>query len=689
MDAAVFKQYYATIKKALEEHRLNDALSQEENILYTNPSWPFMDEVISIRQAYEGLLSCMEHGFQDDNRKNAFQLLLLRTYRLMHLLHRYYLKEQPNSLYSKTSLSVRKESYLSFQTILEKSLEVQKDQKSEEILKTVLRTREQCVLDLFNQIWTTGFFSDLDIKELKDLTLSPKTPKKDVLLILSALLLQQSLCPDARVFSLFLELSEQEDVEIRVRATVNWVLLLLYHEKEYFLNSSLKKQVQERLKSADIQHLICESINNFYLSLESRNLIQKLQNEILPLLNNEKLMTGTEEEAQKLIQSSMKKVQKLLNSGADVQFGSFMQDKNYPFFKQLGNWLLPFDEHHSETEFELKEDKPSAKSLKIIMLNPALCDNDKWSLFFKTITLHIPLQISGLNPEEMEMIDNTVTQEFCAINYIHDLFRVYNLFPFRMELINLLKQDFSPVSHSFLQKMLDKEHLFLLARVLFSNKVFADCITLAQKFSKDEQYAYDAQRLMADSYRLSSDYEKAIKHYEQACTIKQESSTYQLLAHCYKQTKNYTEAAAIYQGLLENDTENVTLCKHYVSCLIKNKDTEKAIPILYKIAYLHPEDQDMVQGALAYCFLLDDKIEEAWAAWEKISKKSNMDLLNGGHICWAMNDYKNAIEFYKLYLRKCAIREKAAEQMLNDVKVMKKYGLTKLELRLILEICHD
>ena len=687
MEATVFNQYYKDIKGALEEQRLHDALSLEENILYTNPSWPFMDEVISIRQAYQGLLGCLEHGFKDDNRKQSFYELLLRAYKLLHLLERYFQKEQPQTLYSKTCLSVRRESFLSYQTILEQTVHAHEAQESAEIKKTVLQTREQCVKDLFLQIWTTGSFSDLDIQELRGIFNSTKIPLKDKLVCTSALMLQQSLCPDAYILLLLVELSNSPEMELQVRATVSWLLLLFRYGKEYLLDSTLKAKITEMLSHEYIQRMVCESINNFYQSLESRNLIQKLQNEILPLLNNEKLFTGTEEDAQKLLKNSMKKVQKLLNEGADIQFSSFFQEKHYAFFKSISNWLLPFDFQHSETESHLQDDKPSSKTLKILLNNPALCDNDKWSLFFKTKDIKVPLNIQGLAPDEMEMIDSTCTPEIYNKNYVHDLFRFYNLFPYRLEFCNLLKQDFSPVTHTFLQKMLDKEHMFLLGRILLSNKVYADSIKIFQKFLKEEKYAFAANKYTGDAFRLEQHFEDAISYYEEACSLKQEEGIFQLLAQCYKQANNYPEAAAIYRGLIENYPDDVNLCKQYASCLIHCGDTKNAIPLLYKIAYLKENEQDFAQGSLAWCYLMEDKLEEAWASWEKISKKSLADMLNGGHICWALKDYKNAIDFYKYYLSKSSDKGKAEEQMLSDIKYMKKYQLTKLELRLILEIC--
>lgn len=686
MDATVFKHYYKDIKKALEELRLSDALALEENILYTNPTWPFMDEVVSIRQAYQGLLGCMEHGFRDDSRKESFHHLILRTYKMLHLLTRYYQKETPHSLYSKTCLKANRESYLSYQTILEKSLDTQHTSGSEEILKTVLRTREQCALDLFNQIWTTGTFSDLDIKELRNLLNSEKVLRKDVLLCLAALLLQQCVCPDAAILSLFLEQSLRTDKEIKIRATVSWLLLLLRYEKEYMLDANLKKQVFEIFQQPGIQDIVCYTLNSCYQSMESLNTLNKMQKEFMPLLSGEKLFTGSEEEVQKLIMKSMKEMEKLMNSGADLQFASFIQDKHYGFFKQLGNWLLPFDEHHSETEFILRKEEAPVPTLRVILANPGLCDNDKWSMFFKTLKLNLPLQIQGLNPEEMEMIDNTVTSKTCARNFVHDLFRLYNLFPYRLELVNLLSQDFSPAAHTFLYKVMSEEKLFILAQIMYHNRVYSGCIKLLSRFTKNELYAYEAHKLAGNAWRALEQYDHAIMDYEAACDLKQDEETFQFLAFCYKQKENYGEASALYLCLLENDPENWVICKQLASCLIQNEETDRAIPLLYQIAYLNEKEQDFVQSSLAWCYLQEDKLEEAWAAWEKIGKKSLTDMLNGGHICWAIKDYKNAMDFYKYYLSKSTDRKKAEEQMLNDVKIMKRYQLTRLELRLILEI---
>jgi hypothetical protein len=54
-----------------------------------------------------------------------------------------------------------------------------------------------------------------------------------------------------------------------------------------------------------------------------------------------------------------------------------------------------------------------------------------------------------------------------------------------------------------------------------------------------------------------------------------------------------------------------------------------------------------------------------------------------------MNDFKNAIQFYKYFYSKSPDKAKAKDNMESDLKYMKKYGLKKFELRLILEICEN
>ena len=188
---------------------------------------------------------------------------------------------------------------------------------------------------------------------------------------------------------------------------------------------------------------------------------------------------------------------------------------------------------------------------------------------------------------------------------------------------------------------------------------------------------------------MNNDYAHAIEYYQQAYSLKQEDGTLFLLAQCYKQTHNFKEAAEIYRNLYENKPEDKAICKLYASSLIKNDNTKEAIPLLYKIAYLDEKESDLAQGSLAWCYLLEGKLEEAWAAHEKIKNKTLSDMLNGGHICWAMRDYKNAIDFYKYFLTKSPDRTKAEDDMESDLKYMKKYGLKRFELRLILEICDN
>ena len=690
MDLATFKNYYSDIYSALGEQRLNQALKLQENLLYTNPTWPFLDEVIHIRQAYEGLLKYMELGLKDESRQSQFQILLQRTYKLLQQMKRHFLIESQSTLYRKTWQAVRRQSYQDWMTQLEQAQVSEMMYKQDkEAFKKELENHERSLNDLFNQIWTSGSFSDMDILELRAMLNSDLIAKDDKLLCISALTLQQSFCPDSNILSVLLELSisDKAEMEIKVRSVIGWLLCLMLYEKEYLLSENCQKLIMQNFQTDNNQQLICNALNDFYLSLESKELINKVQNEILPLLNNEDLFTGNKDDMEKILKSSMKKIEKLVNSGADIQFSSFFQDKNYPFFKQTANWFRPFSECHSETELSMREKK--MENLKVLLKNPSLCDNDKWSLFFKTKGINIPLNIQGLSPEDMESLDFTITPEIYSRNYIHDLFRFYNLYPYRLEFINLLKQNFSPAKHTFLLKLLYKEYLFLLARILFSNKVYMDCIFVAKRFLNDEKYSLQANKLIADSYRLNNDYTHAIEYYQQAYSLKQEDGTLFLLAQCYKQTHNFKEAAEIYRILYENKPEDKAICKLYASSLIKNDNTKEAIPLLYKIAYLDEKESDFAQGSLAWCYLLEGKLEEAWAAHEKIKNKTLSDMLNGGHICWAMRDYKNAIDFYKYFLTKSPDRTKAEDDMESDLKYMKKYGLKRFELRLILEICDN
>jgi hypothetical protein len=121
MDSATFNEYYRDIYSALEKQCLNQALKHLENLLYTNPTWPFLDEVIHIRQAYDGLLKYMELGLKDESRKSQFQILLQRAYKLLHQLKRHFLKESQHTLFHKTWLTVRRQSYQDWMIQLEQA----------------------------------------------------------------------------------------------------------------------------------------------------------------------------------------------------------------------------------------------------------------------------------------------------------------------------------------------------------------------------------------------------------------------------------------------------------------------------------------------------------------------------------------------------------------------------------------
>ena len=78
----------------------------------------------------------------------------------------------------------------------------------------------------------------------------------------------------------------------------------------------------------------------------------------------------------------------LQQEGADVMHSTFVHLKNFPFFHELSNWLLPFTIEHSYFDDQFTPDNEAEKQMLDSMTFAAfMCNSDKYSLYFSMMQL--------------------------------------------------------------------------------------------------------------------------------------------------------------------------------------------------------------------------------------------------------------------------------------------------------------
>ena len=79
----------------------------------------------------------------------------------------------------------------------------------------------------------------------------------------------------------------------------------------------------------------------------------------------------------------LREMNELQIEGADVYMSTFSQLKNFPFFKELHNWLYPFDRQQSNViKMMRKETSKENRMIDILLQSGFFCSSDKYSLFF-------------------------------------------------------------------------------------------------------------------------------------------------------------------------------------------------------------------------------------------------------------------------------------------------------------------
>ena len=124
------------------------------------------------------------------------------------------------------------------------------------------------------------------------------------------------------------------------------------------------------------------------------------------------------------------------------------------------------------------------------------------------------------------------------------------------------------------------------------------------------------------------------------------------IALCYRNLKLPGEALKVYQSLdaLEPDNLNTIYAIGY--CLSETGRYQDALNTFFKIEYLAPGNKKAWRP-IAWCSFLSGKTGQAEKYYLKLmdDQPDKYDLMNMGHVQWALGKRESTIEYYRLSIQ--------------------------------------
>lgn len=466
-------------------------------------------------------------------------------------------------------------------------------------------------------------------------------------------------------------------------------LIALYH---YDLFIEFYPQIRTRFEIMNEDSAFYRNVERILLQLlgsrETEKIKQKIQEEIIPemirispnirnKLNIDSLMEKESSDDRNPEWSAlfgdspglvekMEEMARMQTEGADVFLASFSMFKRFPFFNELANWFVPFFPDHPEIPVISSADQEDTQSgiTAALLQSPMLCNSDKYSftIMLQQITGEARAMMASFLKAEMEQFEEEEKLEdmlspgkkdgIVSNQYIQDLYRFYHLHPSRTDFEDIFSWKFDFHNKLAFHGIL-KEHPGMVAKLAefyFEKGYFEEALEI---FGRSGEHDGEALQKAAYCHQKLGDYEKALSLYQKA-ELYEVNKIWNLkkIALCYRNLKLPGEALKVYQSLdaLEPDNLNTIYAIGY--CLSETGRYQDALNTFFKIEYLAPGNKKAWRP-IAWCSFLSGKTGQAEKYYLKLmdDQPDKYDLMNMGHVQWALGKRESTIEYYRLSIQ--------------------------------------
>lgn len=709
------RQQYRKIIALLDRKELSSALSNLSTFLHGINNWTLEEELNEIKTSYEYMLSYLRNGSVDPQRHRLHCQLLTQAYHLadrIRLLH--FRASEPSILAEELRTQEKRPPRSLPNSLLElelyKRLQPDTSLLLNANLQELIATADKhasAQKELFHATWASFFWTTEERKNAMELIVSEEVLISDKQLFLSAItlslfdhfdpqkaelllqiLLKKSIGPNEYNPNSFQKLEAiSGEPLLYTRALTAVALIAYFYSTRIPLYPNLTAYYQELAEQPRfVTTLTLLQIQLLY-SRESPKTEIRIKEEILPDFlkrtskQMEKFHLGDDaswfEKLEKnpdwnkgmnpsAMQDMVEELQNMMEEGEDIFLSSFAQIKNYPFFRELYAWMLPFSFIQSDLLRHVQQQgeanrKAATELLQLVARLDTMCDSDKYS-FLMTL-FHIPeaqrnmvLQSLSAGMEEFgrKQGDAYPGDKIILRHYVQDLYRFFNLYDRHKEFPNIFHTALDLYNCPLLKKALGNADILRNFGDFFIRKeLWREGEHIFQAIAQDKALPPSAETFQKLGYCLQQQekYDEALKAYSQSDLLKPDQKwTLNGLAYCARKLGRYTEALRYFQHLrdLSQGKPSLSLLMQTGTCLLLMERMDEAMNIFFEAEFLN-EQSPRPWRCIAWCSFLSGKYDQALRYYEKLTalpSPTREDYLNAAHTHWVLNRVPEAIKLY-------------------------------------------
>lgn len=698
MDSFKTKHTLSEIYKLLQERRLKEAFVLLKLLADTLQQWTFNDKLSEIETSYRYMIQYMLDGFQDPQRAQIYNRLILSAYTLADkMADSLFEKDSPSLYYARRryrsaqpEFNLENQFHHSTEASEALSLNrlISEENTENNERENLLRTDEREESELFLDVWTDYPASEKNIEWLKSL-LTPGTVSDFRLsLIVTAVTLGLLYRYEEKKLIWLLSAYRYSSPLVRQRALVGALLVIYQYPDRTRLSGEITTLLEIMTENPNLQRDVCNIFMQLIKSRETEKISRKFNEEILPemmklgpsvygKIPQDDLMNDTtaldkNPEWQEILDRSgvgdkLKEMSELQMEGADVFMSTFSSLKSFSFFSELSNWFLPFNPAHSTLRKLFGGDKNDTVLKRVLEASTFLCNSDKYS-FALTVS-----QVSSSQREMMmgqfvpdgadmnELIKDEASlkpapeDETASNQYIQDLYRFFKLHPRKNEFDDPFAANPNFYRDKTLRKLFDNsENLRMIAEFLLKKEYYEEALEIFSQLSNRYQSDGELYQKTGYCYQMLGQYENALEAYLKSDMITPDSFwTIRRIASCYRNLKKPEMALEYYHRAELLRPNNLMVEMNIGHCYFEQKLYLNALKHYFKVDYLDPKNP-RAWRPIAWCSFLEGKNEQARKYYEKIlaEKPSAQDYMNAAHVEFASGNAKEALDLYRKSIEK-------------------------------------
>ncbi|MEX0983156.1 MAG: tetratricopeptide repeat protein [Bacteroidales bacterium] len=724
---------YDQLCSLIHGRKIKDALDILKELISEAGYSDFFVQQEHLESTYEQMLRYTLEGVHDPEREKVYMKLRKSIIQLADKVQSFLMRKYSGWLTLTLQEELEKRQKLTGKGVIESLDDLAFRVELDEIInedKTSPSTtdlkRRELIMEIFKHLWLTDEYGEAENSLANTLITCHDFAWYEQAQQVSAILLSGLRRFDEQKIQRIIDFTEVEDHQVSGRALVGLVILLFTYDKRLYLYPSLLSRLELLKDAVDLDMVFEQIALQFIRTEETMELGKKLHEDLIPEmaklkpqledklkmedLKNEDLTGDRNPDWESMFKESdelYKKVDefmKLQMEGADVYMTTFARLKNFPFFNELTNWLVPFYKENPDLTEIYKQDSENFNTeLFITGLKkmPFLCNSDKYSFIFnikylpdeqkKMLSTAFSMEMEGLSEmiSDEELMNESFARRTVFVQYIQDLYRFFKLSPFKNEFEDLFQGRLGIYNSHFFSKLIGDHSIYRnIAEFFFEKESYEEALDI---FGTQLEQDPDNTELLEKTgfcYQKTDRYRMALGYYKKL-EIYGKSGIWVLknMGYCYRKLEEYDNALKIYRKLSEHEPDNIKNESLTGFCFLKMENYEKALKHYFKIEYLQPDSTNVIRP-IAWCYFALGEFDKSEKYYNKVfdHNPDYYDYVNYGHLNWVVGDRRRAIENYLLSIENKNFTFSDFQKTMEvDTPVLVDRGIEKDEISLMMD----